>query len=202
VAKISNQGWRGYLRQRLAPWGRNHDRSVLFLGTHPESSWAGNVPHDGYGGETATDYARHHPAAVAVKADIQIVFLGMNDALVISRKGGNYASYFSNTRAGYGQVLSSLGAGTTPLTVLVTEPRVTDLIREHNAVYDPSAINKVITSYVNPFVRSQAGKKVKILDIESFYRTGSYTDDGFHLSVAGNQELSRRLDAVIEDFWP
>ena len=51
-------------------------------------------------------------------------------------------------------------------------------------------------------VRSQAAATVKILDIESFYRTGSYTDDGFHLSVAGNQELSRRLDAVIEDFWP
>ena len=203
VAKISNQGWRGYLRQRLAPWGRNHDRSVLFLGTHPESSWAGNVPHDGYPGERASVYAGNHKSAVAVKADIQIVFLGMNDALAISLKGGNYASYFSGSRDGYARVLSALGAGTTtPLTVLVTEPRVTDLIREHNAVYDPSAINKVITSYVNPFVRSQAAATVKILDIESFYRTGSYTDDGFHLSVAGNQELSRRLDAVIEDFWP
>ena len=203
VAKISNQGWRGYLRQRLAPWGRNHDRSVLFLGTHPESSWAGNVPHDGYPGERASVYAGNHKSAVAVKADIQIVFLGMNDALAISLKGGNYASYFSGSRDGYARVLSALGAGTTtPLTVLVTEPRVTSLVSEHNAMYDPSAINKVITSYVNPFVRSQAAATVKILDIESFYRTGSYTDDGFHLSVAGNQELSRRLDAVIEDFWP
>ena len=203
VAQISNQGWRGYLKKALVPWAKAKGRAVYFLGTHPESSWAGNVPHDGYGGESATDYASNHREAVAVKADIQIVFLGMNDALAISRKGGDYGRYFSNTRDGYAQVLSSLGAGkTTPLTVIITEPRVTDLIRERSAAYDPPSINAVISGYINPFVRSQAGKKVQILDIEYFYSNKYYTDDGFHLSIDGNQELANRLDGVIEAFWP
>ena len=201
VAQIHNQGWRGYLNRNLAPWGKAQNRTILFLGTHPQSSYAGNVPHDGYCGENASSYAHNHQSACEVEADVQIIFLGMNDALSISRKDGNFGSYFGYTRDGYDQVLSALHAGsTTPMTILVTEPQVTSLVTEHSRLYDPSAINQVIAWYINPYVRSQAGSKVKILDIESLYSNSSYTDDGFHLSVEGNNVIADRLTEMIEEF--
>ena len=201
VAKIGNQGWRGYLKKTLVPWGKTLGRAVVFLGKHPQSSYAGNVPHDGYCGEYASAYASNHKNACAVQADVQIVFLGMNDALAISRKS-NPASHLAALKNGYGRVLSALHAGSgTPLTILVTEPRVTSLITKRSSVYNPSAINKVITSHINPFVRSLKGEAVLILDIESLYSNASYTDDGFHLSDAGNRALAARLAALVEEFW-
>ncbi|MBP5787818.1 MAG: InlB B-repeat-containing protein, partial [Kiritimatiellae bacterium] len=201
VAQIGNQGWRGYLKKTLVPWGKTKNRAVLFLGKHPQSSYKGNVPHDGYCGEYASAYASKHADACAVKADVQIVFLGMNDALAISRKS-NPASHVASLKDGYGKVLSALHAGsTTPLTILITEPKVTSLISKRNSAYNPSAINNVITGYINPFVRSKKGSKIKILDIESLYSNASYTDDGFHLSDAGNRVLSERLAKLVEDSW-
>ena len=201
VAQIQNQGWRGYLRKKLASSGKAEIRGVVFLGKHPQSSYAGNVPHDGYCGESASAYARNHRDACAVAADVQIVFLGMNDALAISRKDGDFGSYFVYTQDGYARVLSSLHAGTTtPLTILVTEPEVTSLVSAHNPLYNPGDINHVIAGYINPYVRSQQGPKVKILDLQSLYSNSSYTDDGFHLSVEGNQVIARRLAEMIEGF--
>lgn len=203
VAKISNQGWRGYLNRSLLPWAQARGSTVIFRGTHGESEYAGNVPHDGFPGETASAYASRHKAAIAVEADIQIVFLGMNDAISISLKGGNYGGYFSSTKSGLAQVLSALGAGNgTPMTIVITEPKVTTLVSERNSAYSASAINSVIAGYINPYVRSRAGSKVKILDIENLFSNRSYTDDGFHLSVSGNQAIATRLDSLIESFWP
>ena len=201
VTQIANQGWRGYLNQTLVPWGRAKGRAVVFRGTHPQSSVQGNVPHDGYPGEDASSYADKHPAACTVDANVQIVLLGMNDAIAISLKNdpGSHVGSFQN---GYARVLSALHAGsTTPLTILITEPEVTSLISKRNPLYRAEAINPVMTGYINPFIRSWQGPNVKILDIQSLFANASLTDDGFHFSVEGNKVVAARLANLVEEFW-
>lgn len=201
VAKIANQGWRGYLNKTLASWGKAHGRAIVFRGKHPQSSFVGNVPHDGYCGEQASAYAHNHPDACSVEADVQIVFLGMNDALAISMKS-DPSSYIAALEDGYGRVLSSLHAGSaTPLTILVTEPKVTSLVTQHNPLYKPGPINNVITGCINPYVRSRKGPNVLILDIQSLYSNPACTDDGFHLSNEGNLTVASRLAKLVEGFW-
>ena len=201
VAQIANQGWRGFLNQILVPWGKTKDRAVVFRGVHPQSSCAGNVPHDGYCGEDASAYARRHPDACAVEADVQIVLLGMNDALAISMKS-DPGSYVSSFQSGYAQVLSALHAGSgTPQTILITEPAVTSLVSKRNPLYRADAINSVITGYINPFIRAWQGPNVELLDIQSLYADSSNTDDGFHLSVGGNQIVAARLAGLVAGFW-
>ena len=197
VSKISNQGWRGYLKQKLDAFGNEKGYTFKFVGTHPESSISGNVPHDGYCGEMASAYASRHSGACSTTANFQIVLLGMNDALHMALKGDTSA--FSATRSGISSVMSRLNSsGGTFRKIIITEPGVTSLVTQHNSAYNASAINTVIGHYINPYVRSLASSSVTVVDIESLYRSnGGYTDDGFHFSVSGNQALADKLYNTI-----
>ena len=200
-----NQGWRGFLKEKLDSWSdanKSLDIHFKFVGNHAESSVLGNVPHDGYPGVKASEYLTKYTPNLC-GGGIYIVFLGMNDANAIAAKStASWSNHMTGTEEGFYNILRAINENSPDLVLLGKPPLMTDLV--DSKIRDN--VNAVLQQHIYPFIdtlynswipKNNKSVAVRIFQQKHLVKT---VDDGFHYSVYGNQLIAERLFREITDF--
>lgn len=200
-----NQGWRGFLKEKLDGWShanRALDIKFEFVGNHAESTIPGNVPHDGYPGVKASEYMNKYKPNLC-GGGIYIVFLGMNDANAIGAKNpSSWNNLMSDTKEGFERILNAINDNSPELLLLGKPPLMTTMVEPETR----EKVNAVLQQHIYPFIDSLydswSPKYNKKGDVRIFQQlhTVETVDDGFHYSIEGNRLIADKLFKEITDF--
>ena len=200
-----NQGWRGFLKEKLDGWShanRALDIKFEFVGNHAESTIPGNVPHDGYPGVKASEYMNKYKPNLC-GGGIYIVFLGMNDANAIGAKNpSSWNNLMSDTKEGFERILNAINDNSPELLLLGKPPLMTTMVEPERR----EKVNAVLQQHIYPFIDSLydswSPKYNKTGDVRIFQQlhTVETVDDGFHYSIEGNRLIADKLFKEITDF--
>ncbi len=189
-----NQGWRVYLENSLAEWGKNNNAVFEFMGKQGQR--AGDIPHDGYPGNKASDIRDRikDGRVICEDADIYILLIGMNDALAISKHVGEKgwkAKHVPFSTKAIDEIAAAITADEPLLFLQGTLPLVTNKIKKD---YVAANVNEVIKKHLNPHIRKTGAV---IYELEGLFEDASMTDDGYHFSDVGNKKVAGILKAKI-----
>jgi RHS repeat-associated protein len=204
LENIQNQGWRGYLKQKLDRASSGKAYRFEFSGNYPASDDPGNIRHDGYPGDKAGKiYERIQQGQIVCKEDdIYILLIGMNDALNLGVELANGAKKVDVNPAlsAMTGIATSIRQDDPALFLWGKIPYITDLARGRNPKFIPTNVNLPI-KYINQHVGNEASFfGATVFDLQNlFIDNPSFTDDGFHFSDAGNRHVASLLAEIIQN---